>query len=105
MSEEITSPFDAARERYFEILKPLFLPDDPVSHDIINYFASLLRVFGMEDVGWDPYAESRATLNDLNSFFKINLRRTAFRTSMPPTGVLGSCSTATSLRWTRHTRC
>ena len=56
-----------------EFLRPLFLPDDPVSHDIINYFASLLRVFGMEDRGWDPYSESRATLEDLNSFFKLDL--------------------------------
>ena len=78
MSEEIACPFDAKREKYFEILKPLFLPDDPVSHDIINYFASLLRVFGTEDGGWDPYAESRATLHDLNSFFKINLPQDCF---------------------------
>ena len=66
------------RDRYIEILKPLFLPDDPVSNDIINYFASLLRVFGAEDGGWDPYAESRATLEDLNGFFKINLPQDFF---------------------------
>ena len=78
MSEEIVSPFDIKREKYFEILKPLFLPDDPVNHDIINYFASLLRVLGTEDGGWDPYAESRATLHDLNSFFKINLPQDYF---------------------------
>ena len=78
MSEETESPYEAKRESYIEILKPLFLPDDPVSHDIINYFASLLRVFGAEDRGWDPYAESRATLEDLNSFFKINLTEDRF---------------------------
>ena len=73
MPKETRSPFDEKRDRYSEILRPLFLPDDPVSHDIINYFASLLRVCGMEDRGWDPYAESRATLEDLNSIFKLSL--------------------------------
>ena len=76
--QDIASPFDAKRDEYCEILKPLFLPNDPVSHDIINYFASLLRVVGMEDGGWDPYAESRATLGDLDSFFKIKLPEDRF---------------------------
>ncbi len=78
MSKDTRSPYDAKRDKYIEILKPLFLPDDPVSHDIINYFASLLRVFGLEDRGWDPYAESRATLEDLNSFFDLNLPEDLF---------------------------
>ena len=78
MSEEAGSTYDVKRERYIEILKPLFLPDDPVSKDIINYFASLLRVSGAEDGGWDPYAESRATIEDLNNFFKIDLPRDLF---------------------------
>ena len=78
MSKDTRSPYDAKRDSYIEILKPLFLPDDPVSHDIINYFASLLRVFGEEDRGWDPYAESRATLEDLNSFFELNLPEDLF---------------------------
>ena len=56
--------FKSHRDRYINILEPLFLPDDPVSKDIIRYFASLLRVLGMEDKGWDPYAESRNILND-----------------------------------------
>ena len=73
MSEETGRTYDAKREKYIEILKPLFLPEDPVSHDIINYFASLLRVSGWEAGGWDPYAESRATLGDLNSLFEIDL--------------------------------
>ena len=78
MSEQSRSPYDAKKKKYFDILKPLFLPDDPVSHDIINYFASLLRVFGMEDRGWNPYAESRATIEDLNSIFAINLPQDLF---------------------------
>ena len=65
--------FDKKRDEYFAILKPLFLPDDPTSNDIIKYFASLLRVLGMEDGGWDPYSESRAVLEDINSFFKLDL--------------------------------
>ncbi len=71
-------PFNVKRDSYIELLKPLFLPDDPVSNDIIRYFASLLRVLGMEDRGWDPYAESRAILNDINGFFKIDLPEKRF---------------------------
>ncbi|MDE0059689.1 MAG: hypothetical protein OXI22_13280 [Defluviicoccus sp.] len=78
MPVQSDSPYDEKRGKYVEILRPLFLPDDPVSHDIINYFASLLRVFGKEDGGWDPYAESRATIEDLNSFFKIDLPEVRF---------------------------
>ena len=32
----------------------------------------------MEDSGWDPYAESRATLEDLNSLFQIDLPEDLF---------------------------
>lgn len=46
--------FQGHRDRFIKVLEPLFLPDDPVSNDIIRYFASLLRVLGMEDKGWDP---------------------------------------------------
>lgn len=72
------SPFDIKRDEYVERLKPLFLPDDPVSNDIVRYFASLLRVLGMEDRGWDPYAESRAMLNDINGFFFVELPEARF---------------------------
>ena len=78
MSEETRSPYEAKKERYIEILRPLFMPDDPVSNDIVNYFASLLRIFGMEDSGWDPYAESRATFDDMNGFFEVNLPEDLF---------------------------
>ncbi|WP_429813652.1 hypothetical protein [Ensifer sp. B1-9] len=67
------SVFNAHRDRYIKILEPLFLPDDVTSHDIIRYFASLLRVLGMEDKGWDPYAESRNILNDLNRLMRVEL--------------------------------
>lgn len=73
-----TTPFDAKRDQYVELLRPLFLPDDPVSNDIIRYFASLLRVAGMEDRGWDPYAESRAVLSDINGFFNVDLPEAIF---------------------------
>jgi len=64
---------EGIRQRYIDGLKPLFLPDDPVSNDIVRYFASLLRIVGMEDHGWDPYLESRAGLEDLNSILKMDL--------------------------------
>lgn len=65
--------FNSHRDRYIAILEPLFLPDNPVKNDIVRYFASLLRVLGMEDGGWDPYAESRSILNDLNRLMKLPL--------------------------------
>lgn len=71
--------FYVKRDEYVDLLEPLFLPDDPISNDILVYFASLLRVLGMEDKGWDPYAESRAILNDLNGFFKVDLPKKWFR--------------------------
>ena len=76
---ETPTPFDVKRDQYVELLKPLFLAADPVSDDIIRYFASLLRVVGMEDRGWDPYAESRAVLNDINGFFKVDLPEAIFQ--------------------------
>ncbi len=78
MTEEMASLFEAKRKQYIDTLKPLFLPDDPVSNDIVNYFASLLRVFGMEDAGWDPYAESRATVEDLTSLLEVGLQENLF---------------------------
>jgi hypothetical protein len=65
--------FDIQRDRYIDILKPIFLPKDPVSNDIIRYFASLLRVLGMEDQGWDPYVESESLLGDINNLFSADL--------------------------------
>jgi hypothetical protein len=71
--DQSPDPFTQKRDNYIERLEPIFLPPDPISNDIIRYFASLLRVVGMEDRGWDPYAESRAVLNDINGFFKVEL--------------------------------
>ncbi|MEM5472773.1 hypothetical protein WNZ14_13655 [Hoeflea sp. AS60] len=70
--------FNGHRDRFIKVLQPLFLPNDPVSNDIIRYFASLLRVLGMEDKGWDPYAESRNILNDLNRLMKLDLSEDRF---------------------------
>lgn len=75
----IRLPFYEKRDGYIDLLEPLFLPEDPISNDIIRYFASVLRVLGMEDKGWDPYAESRAILDDLNGFFKLDLPKRWFR--------------------------
>lgn len=63
---------EADRDRYIKALTPLFFPKDPISHDIVRYFASLLRIVGMEDAGWDPHLESRALLEDLNSLLWKN---------------------------------
>ncbi len=71
-------PFYVKRDGYIDLLEPIFLPEDPISNDIIRYLAALLRVLGMEDKGWDPYAESRAILNDLNGFFKVDLPKKWF---------------------------
>jgi hypothetical protein len=54
-------------------MTPLFFPEDPKGPDIVRYFASLLRIVGMEDKGWDPYVESRGTLDDLNALMQIEL--------------------------------
>jgi hypothetical protein len=78
MSYVADAVFNGQREKYIEILKPVFLPDDPISNDIIRYFASLLRILGAEDEGWDPYAESRAILNDLNRLMKLDLPEDQF---------------------------
>ncbi|OGA54976.1 MAG: hypothetical protein A3F74_17525 [Betaproteobacteria bacterium RIFCSPLOWO2_12_FULL_62_58] len=64
MSAETKTAYDKKRDEYIELFKLIYIPADPVSNDIIRYFASLLRALGMEDQGWDPYAESRATLED-----------------------------------------
>lgn len=69
---------EAIREEYYQALKPLFFPELPVQHDIVNLFASLLRVVGMEDRGWDPLLESRATLEDLNSIMQMELSEEDF---------------------------
>ena len=80
MTEEPTSEkkLEAIRDRYIEIMAPRFFPKDPIGHDIIRCFASLLRVVGMEDKGWDPYAESRAVLEDINSLMQIKLPEDRF---------------------------
>jgi hypothetical protein len=72
---------EAIRDRYIPLMAPLFFPDDPSKPDIIQFFASLLRVVGMEDKGWDPYAESRAVLEDLNQLMQLKLSSKKFKDS------------------------
>lgn len=78
MTSETPTPYEIKRDQYVALFNPLFLPADPVSNDIIRYFASLLRVLGMEDHGWDPYAESRAMLDDINGLFSVDLPKERF---------------------------
>ena len=66
------------RERYVEILTPVFCPQLREGDDPLNYYASLLRILGMEDAGWDPYSESRALLHDLNRLLYAKLPEQAF---------------------------
>lgn len=72
---------EAIRDRYVPLMAPLFFPDEPTKPDIIQLFASLLRVVGMEDKGWDPYAESRAVLEDLNQLMQLKLPAKKFKDS------------------------
>jgi len=64
--------FLALRERYFNIMQPIFTPI-PDKHDIVDFFASILRVVGMEDGGWDPFEESRGMILDMDHLMKIDL--------------------------------
>ena len=73
MTADQSDLFEDKRDQYLEILSPLFFPRDPLSHDIIRFFSSVLRVAGMEDKGWDPQLESRAVLNDKNLLMKLDL--------------------------------
>ena len=69
---------EKVRQQYVDCLQPLFFPEDPVSNDIVKFFASLLRIVGMEDKGWDPFLESRATLEDLNAIMQTDLPKEKF---------------------------
>lgn len=77
------------RSRYISLLTPLFFPDDPVGHDIVRYFASLLRIVGMEDKGWDPYVDSRAVLDDLYALMQLDLPDDKFHEKALTTWRLG----------------
>jgi hypothetical protein len=70
---------EAIRSRYLPLMAPLFFPEDPAGPDIVRYFASLLRIVGMEDKGWDPYEESRAMLDDINALMQTDLDEKTFR--------------------------
>ena len=70
---------EAIKEQYKSLIYPVFFPPHPTQPDIIQFFASLLRVCGMEDRGWDPYAESRSVLEDLNALMEIKLPTNKFK--------------------------
>jgi hypothetical protein len=42
---------EAVRDRYIPVMAPVFFPDNPAEPDILQLFASLLRIVGMEDRG------------------------------------------------------
>ncbi|MCP5405403.1 MAG: hypothetical protein H6922_04165 [Pseudomonadaceae bacterium] len=65
--------FNQYFQKYVGNMRPLFMPNDPASNDIVNYFSSLLRVLGLEDRGWDPHVESEALVNDFHNLFSVDL--------------------------------
>jgi hypothetical protein len=69
---------EAVRDRYIPVMAPVFFPDNPTEPDILQLFASLLRIVGMEDRGWDPYKESRAVLDDLYALMQADLPKDKF---------------------------
>lgn len=69
---------EVIREEYYQLFKPIFFPELPVKYDILEFFASLLRVVGMEDRGWDPFLESRSILEDLNTVMQMDLPEDGF---------------------------
>lgn len=69
------------RSRYIAAMAPLFFPEKPTDPDIVELFAALLRASGMEEAGWDPYAESRAVLDDLFALMNMRLPKSKFKDS------------------------
>lgn len=69
---------EETRERYYQAFRPLFFPELPFRHDVISYLASILRIVGMEDGGWDPFVESRATLENINHIMQMDLPEDRF---------------------------
>ena len=70
---------ESIRDRYVPMMAPVFFPDDPTNPDIIQLFASLLRIVGIEDRGWDPYMESRGVLEDLYALTQLDLPEEKFK--------------------------
>lgn len=70
---EAEADYRALSDEYVKALVPIFLPSDPTKPDILDYFGALLRVGGMEDAGWDPYAESRIFLQEIFDLTQIEL--------------------------------
>lgn len=70
--------YRALSDVYVEALAPIFLPSDPTKPDILDYFGALLRVGGIEDPGWDPYAESRIFLQEIFDLTQIELPEAKF---------------------------
>ncbi|MDB5552420.1 MAG: hypothetical protein JWL86_2404, partial [Rhizobium sp.] len=76
--EDSEAYFDEQRSKFFDAMIPLFDFSSFHAGNIIDYAQTLLRISGMEVGGWDPYAESRNILEDLNGFFKIDLPEERF---------------------------
>lgn len=66
------------RERYLDAMEPLFFPNQPHVPDIVQFVCALLRAGGMEDAGWDPFAESKQTILDLFRVMKLDFENAGF---------------------------
>ena len=80
---------EAIRDRYVPIMAPAFFLDEPNNPDVIQLLASLLRVVGMEDKGWDPYSESRALIDDLYALMQFEFPEATFKAKDLTTWRLG----------------
>jgi hypothetical protein len=72
--EDSEAVFRSRIRHYAEILNPIF---DPTPYkSILQFFefvCVLVRSSGIEDAGWDPWYESQAILNDLQSLAALDL--------------------------------
>ena len=72
----------ALRQRvrhHAEALNPLFDPTPFMPSDrLFEFVCTLVRAGGIEDAEWDPWDESKATLNDLSNLAKIDLPKDLF---------------------------
>ena len=66
------------QDAYIDVLKPLFCPPELNDGNMLEYLAALLRLVGMEDSGWDPYAESRGFLRDMETLLSCELSEELF---------------------------
>jgi len=72
--QDSEAAFRGRIRHYAEILDPIF---DPTPYrsilQLFEFVCALVRSSGMEDAGWDPWYESQAILNNLQSLAGLDL--------------------------------